>query len=141
MENVNIINTRYFKKARSAALLSDYSRTHTGCIAVYQNSIIGIGCNSNKTHPRQGFYNKYKYVNDSAFESPPKIHAEMMCLNAIKKLDIDFSKVHLYIYRIRNDQPGGLSRPCPACMRAIKDVGIKHIHYTTNDGYAYERLC
>ena len=51
-----------------------------------------------------------------------------------------FSKVKLYIYRIRKDQPFGLSRPCPSCMAAIKDLGIKDIYYTTNDGYVYERI-
>lgn len=42
---------RYFDKARQAALISDYSKTHIGCVAVYQGTIIGIGCNCNKTHP------------------------------------------------------------------------------------------
>ena len=70
----------------------------------------------------------------------PKLHAEIKCLSQIKDIDINFSKVKLYIYRIRNDQPFGLSRPCPSCMAAIKDLGIKDIYYTTNDGYAYERL-
>ena len=33
-----------------------------------------------------------------------------------------------------------MSRPCPSCMAAIKDMGIKHIYYTTNDRCAYENL-
>lgn len=33
-----------------------------------------------------------------------------------------------------------MARPCPSCMAAIKDIGISHIYYTTNDGYAYEKL-
>lgn len=70
----------------------------------------------------------------------PKLHAEINCLNSIRYLDINFSKVKLYIYRIRNDQPFGLSRPCPSCMAAIKDLGIKDLYYTTNDGYAHERI-
>lgn len=55
-------------------------------------------------------------------------------------MDINFSKVKLYIYRSRKDQEYGLSRPCPSCMAAIKDLGIKHIYYTTNDGFAYEEM-
>ena len=46
----------------------------------------------------------------------------------------------LYIYRIRKDQPYGMARPCPSCMAAIKDIGIKDIYYTTNDGFSYEYL-
>lgn len=68
----------------------------------------------------------------------PKLHAEINCLNQIKNLEINFSKVKLYIYRMRNDQPFGIGRPCPSCMAAIKDLGIKDIYYTTNDGFVYE---
>ena len=33
-----------------------------------------------------------------------------------------------------------MARPCPACMAAIKDFGIKNIYYTTDDGMAYENV-
>lgn len=128
---------KYFNKARQAAMISDFHKTHIGCIAVYQGNIIGIGCNCNKTHPTQKFYNRYRKQSDAML---PKLHAEISCLNSIRRLDIDFSKVRLYIYRIRKDQPLGLSRPCPSCMAAIKDLGIRDIYYTTNDGYVYERI-
>ena len=128
---------KYFAKAKQIANESDYEKTHVGCIAVYQNKIIGSGCNSNKTHPIQKFYNQYRFSSDSLL---PKIHAEINCINSIKSLDINFSKVKLYIFRIRRDQPLGLSRPCPSCMAAIKDLGIKDIYYTTNDGFAYEKI-
>lgn len=85
----------------------------------------------------QKFYNKYREQSDTML---PKLHAEISCINSIRNLDINFTKVKLYIYRIRKDQPFGLSRPCPSCMAAIKDLGIKDIYYTTNDGYVYERL-
>ena len=109
------VDYRYFEKARQIANISDYNRIHVGCVAVYHGQIIGIGCNTNKTHPAQKF-------------------------SQIKNLDINFSKVKLYIYRIRKDQPFGLARPCPSCMAAIKDLGIRDVYYTTNDGYAYEKL-
>ena len=69
-----------------------------------------------------------------------KLHAEISCINFIKYLDINFSKVKLYIYRIRKDKPFGLSRPCPSCMAAIKDLGIRDIYYTSDDGYVCERI-
>lgn len=46
---------RYFKKAHQAALISDFEKTHVGCIAVYQGNIIAIGCNTHKTHPKQQY--------------------------------------------------------------------------------------
>lgn len=128
---------RYFDKAKQTASTSDYYKTHIGCVAVYQGSIIGIGCNCNKTHPIQKKYNIYRKPSDYML---PKLHAEINCINSIKNLDVNFAKVKLYIYRIRWDQPFGLSRPCPSCMGAIKDLGIRDIYYTTNEGYVYERI-
>lgn len=128
---------KYFYKARQAATISDFHKTHIGCVAVYQGNIISIGCNCNKTHPIQKKYNRYRKPSDSML---PKLHAEISCINSIRYLDVNFSKVKLYIYRIRNDQPFGLSRPCPSCMAAIKDLGIRDIFYTTNDGFVHERI-
>lgn len=128
---------RYFQKARQTAETSDYKRTHVGCIAVYQGNIIGIACNTNKTHPMQKYYNRYRYHPQISYFYP-KLHAEINCISSIHNLDINFSKVKLYVYRTRCDQEYGIARPCPSCMAAIKDLGIRHIYYTTDDGYAYE---
>lgn len=118
---------------------SDYHREHVGCIAVYQGKIIGVGYNSEKTHPIQYYYNKYRNNNRNEY-FVPKLHAEINCINSIRHLDINFQKIKLYIYRVLNDKPYGISRPCPSCMAAIKDFGIKNIYYTTDDGYAYEKI-
>ena len=131
------IDYRYFDKARQIASISDYKKQHVGCVAVYQGQVRGLGCNCNKTHPTQKYYNQYRKQSDSML---PKLHAEISSLNQIKNLNINFEKVKLYIYRIRKDQPYGLSRPCPSCMAAIKDLGIRDVYYTTNDGYVYEKL-
>ena len=128
---------KYFLKARQVATISDYYKTHIGCVAVYQGQVIGLGCNTNKTHPVQKFYNRYREPSDTML---PKLHAEISCINQIKHLNINFSKVKLYIYRIRKDQPYGMARPCPSCMAAIRDLGIRDIFYTTKEGYSYERL-
>ena len=66
------------------------------------------------------------------------LHAELMCLNNLATTEN--VKTKLYIYRQRKDQPFGLARPCKACMAAIRKAGIRHIYYTTNDGYASEVL-
>ena len=131
------IDYKYFNTARQVANISDYKQQHVGRVAVYQGQVIGLGCNCNKTHPMQKFYNKYRIKSDNML---PKLHAEISCINQIKHLGINFSKVKLYIYRIRKAQPFGLSRPCPSCMAAIKDLGIRDIYYTTNNGFSYEKL-
>lgn len=130
-----------FDKARQIASLSDFTKTHVGCVAIYQGQVIGLGCNCNKTHPTQKKYNRYRCLyNTSVVEPLPKLHAEISCINQIKHLDINFPKVKLYIYKIRKDQPFGSARPCPSCMAAIRDLGIKDIYYTTNNGYTYEKI-
>lgn len=40
---------KYFKKAKQVADISDFYKTHVGCIAVYKGIVIGIGCNTEKT--------------------------------------------------------------------------------------------
>ena len=139
MNRLSRADMRYFQKARQAAEISDYKRTHVGCVAVYQGNIIGIACNTNKTHPMQKYYNRYRYHPQTSYFYP-KLHAEINCISSIRHLDINFSKVKLYVYRTRCDQEYGIARPCPSCMAAIKDLGIRHIYYTTNDGYAYEEV-
>lgn len=131
---------KYFIKAKQVANISDYHKTHIGCVAVYQGQVIGIGCNCNKTHPIQKYYNKYRDINCNGFEVLPKLHAEINCINSIKHLNINFARVKLYIYRVRKDQPFGMSRPCPSCMAAIRDLGIRDIYYTTNMGYGHEKM-
>lgn len=128
---------KYFRKAKQVATISDYRKIHVGCVAVYQGQIVGIGCNCNKTHPTQKFYNKYREQSD---ELLPKLHAEINCINQLKHLNINFSKVKLYIYRIGNDREFRMCRPCPSCMAAIKDLGIRNIYYTTDDGFVHEKL-
>ena len=128
---------KYFSKARQIANVSDFPRVHVGCVAVYQGQVIGIGCNCNKTHPTQKYYNRFRKYTDDML---PKLHAEISCINSIKSLDVNFSKVKLYIYRIGKDRPFGIARPCPSCMAAIQDLGIRDIYYTTNDGYVYEKM-
>lgn len=134
---LNNQDIRYFIKAREVASVSDFSKTHVGCIAVYRRKIIGVGFNTDKTHPVQKYYNRFR---DSSETFSPKLHTEINCMNKIKNFNINFNKVKLYIYRIRKDVSFGMARPCPSCMSAIKDLGIKDIYYTTNDLYMHERI-
>lgn len=134
---LNNTDKKFFKKAKQVAHISDFPKIHVGCVAVYKGKVIGFASNLSKTHPVQKYYNKYR-DRDENFE--PKLHAEINCINSIKHTNIQFNKVKLYIYRPRISLPTGMCRPCPSCMAAIKDLGIKHIYYTTDEGYAYEKL-
>lgn len=132
-----------FKAAHEASLKADYSggsKTKLGTVVAYKGSILAKGWNSDKTHTRQAYYNRYRHFHqDKHNYLPSKIHSEIAALNKIKFLDIDFSRIHVYVYREANGKPA-MARPCAACMAVIKKMGIKNIHYTTADGYAHERL-
>lgn len=135
-----MIIERYFEETRKVALSSEFDKVHVGCIAVYKGKIIAKGYNSEKTHPMQMRYNRYRPVKGLDRRMIPKVHAEVKCISQLRNMDIDYRKVKLFVYRIRNDQPYGLARPCPACMRAIIDLGIRDIYYTTDAGYAHEKI-
>ena len=130
---------RYMSVAKEMSKLSTFHRQHVGCIAVYRKCIISTGVNSNKTHPLQKKLNNIRFPEDY---SPHTLHAEISTLLPISNLDIDWSKVSLFIYRGRKrcSTPYGLARPCPSCMAYIKSLGIKDVYYTSNDGFIHEVL-
>lgn len=125
--------------AKHVAELSDYKRIHIGCVAVQGNRVLSTGFNSTKSHPLQAHYNRFRQFYGACVCSHT-LHAEIACLIPLWGCDIDWGKVDLYIYRLRRDIDHGLSRPCPACLAAIKELGIKNVYYTTDDGYAHEKI-
>ena len=131
-----------FRMARAVSLQSDYcGSARIGCIAVYKGSVLAKGFNTDKTHTIQSRYNVMRYKNSGNRYLPPKAHAELTVAQKIKYLDIDFARVHIYVYRELKDGTLAMSRPCPACYAALKQMGIKHIHYTTDqNSYCHERI-
>ena len=131
-----------FKAAREISLESDYcdGRVKVGCVIVYKGTVLAKACNSDKTHPAQDKYNAYRFDKRPHLYTPSKGHAEVLAVSRIKYLDIDFSKVHVFVYRELKTGELGLCRPCNACLAAIRELGIKHIHYTTYDGFCHEVL-
>lgn len=132
----------FLKLAKECSLKSNYSnhrRGQVGCIVVYKGSVLAKGWNSERTHTDQMKFNKYRFqFKDKDF--PHKLHAEQMCLSKIKYLDIDFSKVVLYVYREYHDGAPAMARCCPSCFAAVKALKIGTIVYTTENGYAVEKI-
>lgn len=130
---------RYLQFAKNMAKMSDFDRQKMGCVVTYKKTVIGMGFNTNKTHPMQKEYNKFRFEGDT---TPHCMHAEMHALMPIRNLDIDWSRARVYIYRISRCNPnnGAFARPCPACREYMKSLGIKHIYYTTSDTPAHELL-
>lgn len=132
----------YLKIARKCSKKSTYS-THTrvkvGCVLVHKNAILAKGWNTEKTHTDQMRYNAIRFNSVEKY-FPHKLHAEQMCMSKIKYLDIDFSKAILYIYREYNDGSPAMARCCPSCLSSAKELKIGTIVYTTDDGYAIEKI-
>lgn len=132
--DMNKRELHFYKKAKKISRISTYDRIRIGCVAVYKKNIIGVGYNQAKTNPMQAKYNIYRKTH-----SPNDvIHAEMACINQIKNLDIDFTKVKLYVYREDENKHKRICKPCEACERAIRDLGIKTVYYTDTDSYVKE---
>jgi len=124
-----------------AATYTGPSSVKLGCVAVYHGTILAKGFNADKTHTEQDKYNylRYKADRDSRYY-PSKIHAEIETLNRIKYLDIDFSKVTLFIYREYKDGTPALAKPCISCEQFIMNLKIGKVVYTTPNGYAIEKF-
>ena len=134
------MNHKHFLRlAKEASYKSNYSihrRVQVGAILVYKGTILAKGWNTDRTHTDQMRFNHYRFEG----EFPHKLHAEQMALSKVKYLDIDFSKVILYIYREYNDGSPAMARCCPSCFAAAKALKIGTIVYTTENGYAVEKI-
>ena len=127
--------TKGYELAKAASLNSDFYKCHTGAVAVYGNKVLAVGWNSEKLSPMQAKYNtRTRGFDGHKFRST--IHAEMMVVTKIKYLDIDFSQVRIFVWR-GQDVPE-LSKPCKACERAMRDLGIRKVFYTGNNSYIFE---
>ena len=135
---------RYFKFARQASMQATYTGSHRfspmiGAIAEYKGSIVATAWNTNKTSPLQARYNIYRFNADT----PDKAHAEVSLIHKLRWKfgdSIDWARVHIYLYREYKDGNLALSRPCQACLMMLKELGIKKIMYTTEDGFVEEKF-
>lgn len=129
----------FFNIAKKMSQMSTFnkSRAKTGCVIVLGHRIISSGFNQEKTSTIQRKYNKVRFNE----ETPHKLHAEISALiPLLNNKDINFSKVKIFTYRERVDHSLGKSRPCASCMTLIKELGIRDLYYTTDDGYCHERI-
>lgn len=136
----------FFDLAEKVSKTSDLEkRIKIGAVIVDKSEVISVGSNRRKSHPLQKLLNK-KYFSSRfgrLYDIDPiyqhfNIHAE---LNAILNAgDRDLNGCSIYVFRRNGNGVISMSRPCKACMAAIKSCGIKKIYYTTKDGYAEETI-
>ena len=103
---------RMFNIAREISLLSNLHRARVGAVVVTGNRILSTACNS----------------------QIPKEHAEIAALSPLIGKEIEWSKVSIFTYRELKNGKHACSRPCPACSRLIRDLGIKNVYYVDENG-------
>ena len=93
---------------------------HAACV-VYKGRIVSTAVNTDKSHPLQKKYGRYK-------TGAIYLHAELYALiKASSKLSKkQFKRASLYV--IRNGMQG--SKPCRGCQEAIKAFGVSKIFHS-----------
>ena len=146
MTKFSKFDIKMFDKAKEIAETSDFDHFHLGCVITYKHHILAAASNSNKTHPMQKYYNhRYREFRKGSKPCCHTVHAEMAAINSIPYpvgIQVNWREVNVYVYRIAPGLQGGhgMARPCPACMAALKKLGIRNVYYTTDGGFSFERL-
>jgi len=63
-----------------------------------------------------------------------------MCLLNLRRYNVNYNKIKLYICRYKKNNCYGLARPCSACIEMIKQYNISNIIYSIDNGYMYEYI-
>lgn len=104
---------------------SEHKQFKVGCVILdKKGNVIAEGYNQKKTHPMQ-----YKYAERNNREKKIYLHAE---ISALVKCRAEPHEI--IVVRVKKDGSYGLAKPCPICMSAIMESGIKNIVYSTDEG-------
>jgi deoxycytidylate deaminase len=101
----------------------DFKQRVGAVITDRRGRIISVGWNKRKTHPLQA---KHAQAHN---EEQIFLHAEIAALVKCRQ-----TPHTIYVGRITRKGSAVLARPCPICMDAIIEAGIKTICYTADDG-------
>lgn len=130
------LKQRFLKQAFNVALKSP-SEFKVGAILIVKKKVIAESCNfDRRTHPVQSKWAlraERSYGEDLGKKT--YLHAEIGALIKAK------GKANtVVVCRV-----GGLSgvelfnaRPCKICSGFLREFGVKHVHYSTKDGFKYE---
>ena len=110
---------------------SSESKKKVGAVLLNKGRPITHGVNKDrKTHPLQA-----KFAEMVGLEDKIYLHAE---ISALVKCKSDADTIVVARLGGHNHDELRLSKPCPICSLALKEAGIRHIYYSTNDGFIYQ---
>ena len=110
---------------------SSRSKKRVGAVLLYKNKPVTQGVNQDtKSHPLQARLAEMVGLSEKIY-----LHAEISALIKCKS-DVDT----IVVARLGGHSGDELrnAKPCPICSLALKEAGIEHIYYTTDEGFLYE---
>lgn len=120
-----MISLRMMDLARRISLKSEYDKYKIGAVIANKGTILGVGWNRAKTHPKSP--HKYKHL-----------HAEIDAAFRVPAWELDGATI--YVYRAKKDGSMGLSRPCESCYKYLKSHYVKWMVYTSDEGIKMEKI-
>jgi deoxycytidylate deaminase len=112
------MHVKAMKKAELVSTKGEHRQHRVGSVILYKDSILSVGWNRNKTHPKSPHPWKYLHA---------EVDAILRCKSPIPR------GAELLVARIGKDGTLRNSRPCPTCMALIVASGIFKIHYTDHN--------
>lgn len=100
-----------------------FQRKRMTACAISGGTII-LGANKFKSHPKSK-------------SRENRVHCELNVLNRLTKSD---QYVRIFTYREDSQGNPRLARPCSDCITLLRSAGITKITYSTNNGFAKERI-
>ena len=131
---------RGFKLAKAAREASTWKGPHLGASLIYKNRVLAMGWNSEKETKLQKSFNRYRTFDAEKYKNceHAEIHALRNLIRNYNLKEIDMKKVNIFIYREWKDGTTALAKPCIACEMALRDIGIRNVFYTGENGIVYE---
>ncbi len=78
----------------------------------------------------------FPFKSENGYSSLSGMHAEYDAIRKLFKFQLKDSTIMVFGFNRKSNNPI-LSKPCKACMNAIKEVGIKKIIYFDKQGKKY----
>lgn len=126
----------YFAAAKSVSELSTHKIHHIGAVLVSSHHIVSSGYNlGGKSHPYQARIDRHYFGSD---ECMGPLHAETMALLPFINSRTSVRGCTMYVFRAHRDGTLALARPCPRCLALLRELGVRKIKYTIEQGGAAE---
>lgn len=109
---------------------SSPSKKQVGAILLNKNRVVATATNlERKSHPLQARFAERVGLGEKIY-----LHAEIAALVKCRE-ECDT----IIVARVNPQHKLRMAKPCPICSLALEEAGISNIHYTTNDGFLYQR--